>query len=75
MLRGNGRPGGAGRKEARAQDTAVEQDTHKGQELSPVSLDCVAVERYDFVYYECVQEKRILGQSRQAVDGFCYALL
>lgn len=40
-----------------------------------MSFDCVAVERYDFVDYECIQEKRILGQCRQAVDGVRYALL
>lgn len=51
------------------------QKTHKGQELSPVSFDCVSIERYDFVDYECIQKKRILGQSRQTVDGVRYALL
>lgn len=43
--------------------------THKGQELSPVSFDCVAIERYDFVDYKCVQKKRILCQGRHAVDS------
>lgn len=45
------------------------QKTHKSQELSPVSFNCVAVERYDFVDYKGVQKKRVLGQGRQTVDG------
>ena len=59
----------------KSEATAVGHETHKGQELSPVSFDCVAVERYDFVDYECIQKKRILGQGRKAVDGVRYALL
>lgn len=40
-----------------------------------MSFDCVSIERYDFVDYKCIQEKRILGQGRQTVDGIRYALL
>lgn len=46
-----------------------DNNTHKSQELSPVSFNCVAVERYDFVDYECIQKKRILSQSRETVDS------
>lgn len=67
--------GGADREEAKACDTAVGQKTYKGQELSPVSFDCVPIERYDFVDYKCIQEKRILGQGRQTLDGVRYAFL
>lgn len=60
---------GMNRKEAKARDTFMGHKTHKGQELSPVSFDCVAIERYDFVDYKCIQKKRILCQGRHAVNS------